>query len=104
MSADLPLLSFTIWLPVIGGLLVLASGDKAPQVSRWLALLVAVITFFVSLPLWTGFDSSLASMQFVERSSWISAFNVEYYLGVDGISMPLILLTTFVTILVVIAG
>ncbi len=104
MTADWPILSATIWLPILGGALVLGSGDKAPNVSRWLALIFAVLTFLVSLPLWFGFDVGTAQMQFVERTSWIPAFNAEYYLGVDGISMPLILLTTFVSILVIIAG
>ena len=104
MSADLPILSIVVWLPIIGGLLVLGSGDKAPNVSRWLALFVAVATFLLSIPLWTGFDSSTAAMQFVEKAAWIPAYHINYHLGVDGISMPLILLTTFVTILVVIAG
>lgn len=99
-----PLLSFVIWLPIIGGFMVLASGDKAADASRWTALVVAVLTFLVSLPLWFAFDSGTAEMQFVERVSWIPAFNVEYYLGVDGISMPLIVLTTFITIFVVVAG
>jgi len=104
MSADLPILSMTIWLPIIGGLLVLGSGDKAPNVTRWLALLVAVATFLVSLPLYSGFDPATAQMQFVEKVAWIPSFDVNYYPGVDGIAMPLILLTTFITILVVIAG
>ncbi|HIE53618.1 MAG TPA: NADH-quinone oxidoreductase subunit M, partial [Chromatiaceae bacterium] len=104
MSADWPILSAVIWLPIAGGLLVLFSGEKAPAVSRWLALGVAVLTFLLSIPLWTGFDTSTAQMQFVELVPWIEAFKVNYHLGVDGISMPLILLTTFVTILVVIAG
>jgi len=104
MIADWPILSFTIWLPIVGGFMVLASGDKAPNVSRWIALVVAVLTFLVSLPLWSGFDISTAQMQFVERAPWVPGFGIEYYLGVDGISMPLILLTTFITILVVIAG
>ena len=104
MSADLPIISMTIWLPIIGGLLVLGSGDKSPNVTRWLALMVAVATFLVSLPLYSGFDASTAQMQFVEKVAWIPSFDVNYFLGVDGISMPLILLTTFITILVVIAG
>jgi len=104
MSADWPILSLTIWLPIIGGLLVLGSGDKSPNVSRWLALFVAVATFLASLPLYSGFDASTAQMQFVEKVSWIPSFDVYYSLGVDGISMPLILLTTFISILVIIAG
>lgn len=104
MSADWPILSATIWLPIIGGFLVAGSGDKAPNVSRWLALAVAVLTFLVSIPLYTGFDAGTAAMQFQEKSAWIPSFQVYYHLGVDGISMPLILLTTFITVLVVIAG
>ncbi|PQJ97378.1 NADH-quinone oxidoreductase subunit M [Chromatium okenii] len=101
---DFPLLTLTIWLPIIGGIVVLASGDKSTNLSKWVALSFALLTFLVSLGLWIGFDSSTAQMQFVERSIWIPTFNVEYYLGVDGISMPLIILTTFITIFVIIAG
>ena len=104
MSADWPLISSVIWLPILGGLLVLGSGDKAPALSRWLSLAVAILTFLISIPLYTGFDAGTAAMQFQENLPWISAFNVNYHLGVDGISMPLILLTTFITILVVLAG
>jgi len=101
---SLPLLSATIWLPIIGGIAVLGSGDKAPAISKWTALVFALITFLVSLGLWAGFDSSTAAMQFVEHRPWIETFGVYYYLGVDGISMPLIVLTTFMTLFVVIAG
>lgn len=101
---DLPILSLVVWLPIIGGALVLASGNRNPDATRWTALVVAILTFVMSLPLWFGFDTSTAQMQFVERSVWISTFNIEYYLGVDGISMPLIVLTTFISIFVVIAG
>jgi NADH-quinone oxidoreductase subunit M len=104
MTPDWPILSTVIWLPIIGGFLVMASGDRAPDVSRWLALGVAVLTFALSIPLYTGFEASTAAMQFVERTPWVPGFDVYYHLGVDGISMPLILLTTFVSILVVIAG
>ncbi|MBK1723081.1 NADH-quinone oxidoreductase subunit M [Thiocystis violacea] len=101
---EFPLLTLTIWLPILGGLVVLASGDKEQNLSKWTALAFAILTFVVSLGLWVGFDSGTAQMQFVERAAWIPSFNVEYYLGVDGISMPLIVLTTFITIFVVIAG
>ena len=104
MFADWPILSLTIWLPIIGGLLVLASGDKAANASRWTALVIAILTFVVSLPLYSSFDSTTAQMQFVERALWIAQFDIEYYLGVDGISMPLIILTTFITVFVIIAG
>jgi NADH-quinone oxidoreductase subunit M len=104
MLADWPILSLTIWLPIIGGFLVLASGDKAANATRWTALIIAILTFIVSLPLYSGFDSTTAGMQFVERAPWIELFKIEYYLGVDGISMPLIILTTFISIFVIIAG
>jgi len=98
------LLSILIWLPVIGGALVLLLGDQRAPMARWVALLTAVATFVLSIPLYTGFDPSTPAMQFVERMPWIASLNAEYLLGVDGISMPLILLTTFMTIPVVIAG
>jgi NADH-quinone oxidoreductase subunit M len=104
MLADFPILTLTIWLPIVGGILVLASGDRAASLSKWVALTFALLTFLISLALWTGFDASTAQMQFVERADWIPSFHVFYHLGVDGISMPLILLTTFFTILVIIAG
>jgi NADH-quinone oxidoreductase subunit M len=104
----LGLLSVLIWLPILGGLVVLISGrstyGNALRVDRWLALVFSVSIFALSVPLYTGFDSATSAMQFVERLPWITSFNVEYFLGVDGISMPLILLTTFLTPLIVIAG
>ena len=100
--SDLPLLSLVVWIPVFGGLLVLALGECCNP--RPIALAVAVITFLVSLLLYSGFDSSTAAMQFQENASWVETFKVNYHLGVDGISMPLIILTTFTTVLVVLAG
>ncbi|WP_316365677.1 NADH-quinone oxidoreductase subunit M [Candidatus Thiodiazotropha sp. CDECU1] len=104
MIADWPILTLTVWLPIIGGLMVLASGDRETNATKWTALIVAILTFIVSLPLWFAFDSSTSAMQFVERVPWVPSFDIEYYMGVDGISMPLIILTTFITPLVVIAG
>lgn len=105
MFSDLPLLSLVIWTPIIGGLLVLAAGsERSALEAKVLALLVSLITFAVSIPLYTDFDSTTYQMQFVELAPWIGSFNINYHLGVDGISMPLILLTTFTTVLVVIAG
>lgn len=107
MFADWPLLSLVIWIPIVGGCLVLATGnDNNASIARVLALLVSVLTFVVSIPLWIDFTVGTASMQFVERSAepWINAFNIYYHLGIDGISMPLILLTSFSTVLVIIAG
>jgi NADH-quinone oxidoreductase subunit M len=104
MTGHFPILSVLLWLPIVGGLIVLAAGRIAPTSVRWLALLFSLVTFAISIPLWTQFDTSTAAMQFVENHPWISTFNVNYALGVDGIAMPLILLTTFMTVLVVIAG
>jgi len=104
MLADFPWLTLVIWLPIVGGIAVIASGDKSSELSKWIALAVSVLTFVVSLPLWFDFDPVSAGMQFVERVQWVPSLKIEYYLGVDGISMPLILLTTFITIFVVIAG
>jgi NADH-quinone oxidoreductase subunit M len=104
MHADLPLLSVLIWLPILAGVLLLVIGDRSPGFGRWLALGASVATFVASVVLWRDFDRGIAVMQFVERQPWIGAFNAWYHLGVDGISMPLIVLTTFITPLVVIAG
>lgn len=104
MFAD-NLLSLVIWLPILGGLAVLATGDdrRAP-IARVLTLVISLATFFASILLYTRFDIKTADMQFVELSPWIEAFNVNYSLGIDGISLLLIILTTFTTVLVVIAG
>jgi NADH-quinone oxidoreductase subunit M len=104
------ILSLLIWLPVFGGIAVLLMGDAGDSTSakagnmRWLALAISLVTFVLSLLLYSNFDTAIATMQFVEQTRWIDALNVEYYLGVDGISAPLILLTTFITPLVIIAG
>lgn len=104
MFAELPLLSLVIWTPILGGLLVLAAGSAKGLEARVIALIASLITFAISVPLFTGFDTTTAQMQFQELAPWIATFNVNYHLGVDGISMPLIVLTTFTTVLVVIAG
>ncbi len=105
MIADWPLLSLTVWTPIIGGLAVLLIGGKGNDSgTRRLALGISIVTFILSVGLYTGFDTTTAQMQFVERHEWISAFNIYYHFGVDGISMPLIILTTFTTVLVIIAG
>jgi NADH-quinone oxidoreductase subunit M len=98
------LLSLVTWLPIAGGLAVLLLGDRAIKVGRWVALGTALVVFGLSLPLYIGFDPSTADFQFLEKLSWIPAFHSNYYLGVDGISLPLIILTTFITIPVVIAA
>ena len=99
-----PVLSSVMWLPILGGLAVLALGDRRIELGRWVALAIALLTFGLSIPLYTGFDVSTADFQFVEQQPWIPFFNATYHLGIDGISLPLILLTTFVTIPVIIAG
>ena len=99
------LLSILIWLPILAGILILCTGgDERAPVARKLALGFSVAVFILSLSLWAGFDKGTAAMQFVEHGTWIETFNVHYALGVDGISMPLILLTTALTVIVVIAG
>ena len=98
-------LSISIWLPVVCGLLLLTLGKpQQAGLVRWLALLAAVASFVVTLPLIAGFDTSTASLQFVENAAWIRRFNARYALGVDGISVWFVLLTAFITIIVVAAG
>ena len=104
MFADLPLLSLLIWMPIIGGFLVLTASDEEANAARRQALFWSLGTFLLSIPLWTGFDSTTAAMQFTETASWIERYNIYYRLGVDGFSMPLIILTTFTTVLVVLAA
>jgi NADH-quinone oxidoreductase subunit M len=102
---SLPLLSVLIWLPIAGAVVVLLLGSSArAQLGKQVALGTSILTFVLSIPLFTRFDSATAAMQFVESVPWIERFQASYGLGVDGISMPLILLTTFLTPIVVIAG
>ena len=102
---SLPLLSILVWLPIAGAVavLLLGSGERA-QLGKQVALGTSIVTFILSIPLYTSFDITTANMQFVENVAWIRRFDAYYALGVDGISMPLIILTTFLTPLVVIAG
>jgi NADH-quinone oxidoreductase subunit M len=100
-----PILSVIVWLPIFGGILVLllGSGERA-QLGKQVALGVSIVTFALSVPLWVYFDRDSAAMQFVENVPWIAQLSANYALGVDGISMPLVLLTTFLTPFVVVAG
>jgi NADH-quinone oxidoreductase subunit M len=104
------LLSFLVWLPIVGGAALVVIGDNDDARSsqaglmRIVALVTTLITFLLSIGLYIGFDNAESGMQFVERVAWIESLSVYYYLGVDGLSAPLILLTTFITPLVVIAG
>ncbi|GAB7562262.1 NADH-quinone oxidoreductase subunit M [Methylobacillus methanolivorans] len=102
---DLPFLSLSIWVPILAGVIVLfTGGDKNANAARWLALVGSIAGFAVTVPLYLGFDTQYGGFQFVERLQWIPAFNIHYHLGVDGIAVPLILLTSFTTFIVVIAG
>ena len=101
---DFPLLSALIWLPVAGGIVLLVMDALGNTACRQTALIISLVTFAASTLLYTHFDVSTAQMQFQELLPWIGAFNANYHLGVDGISMPLIILTTFTTVLVVLAG
>ena len=104
------LLSFLIWFPILGGVSLLLIGDgndvrsSSARLMRMAALAFSLLTFLASIGLYLGFDNAEPGMQFIERVPWVETFNVWYYLGVDGLSAPLILLTTFITPLVVIAG
>ena len=110
MDLSTHLLSILIWLPVFGGVALLVIGDEGDFRSsragamRWVALAVSLLVLLLSAALYMRFDSSTALMQFVEQVPWIAALDVHYYLGVDGISAPLIILTAFITPLVIIAG
>ncbi len=104
-SLTTPWLTFAIFVPIVCGLIILAVGsDDRPAMTRNLSLIGAILSFLVTIPLYTGFDSATAAMQFVEKSPWIPAFAVMYHLGVDGISLWFVLLTAFITIVVVLAG
>jgi len=99
------LLSLAIWMPIAFGVVLLALGrDSQARAVRWLALVGSIASFLVTLPLYAGFQLGTSAMQFVEKASWIERFNVHYHLGVDGISLWLVLLTAFINVIVVIAG
>ena len=101
---QLPLLSLLVWLPIVGGALCLALGDARAQLARWTALAFALATLLVNIPLFTGFDFGDAGMQFVEQRAWIPAYDIQYHLGADGISVALIGLTTLTTVLVLVGA
>jgi len=101
---DIPILSLLVWLPIAGGIALLLMDAMGNTACRQTALVVSIVTFVLSTLLYTHFDNATAVMQFQENVSWIAAFSANYHLGVDGISMPLIILTTFTTVLVVLAG
>ncbi|AUH52461.1 NADH-quinone oxidoreductase subunit M [Chromobacterium sp. ATCC 53434] len=98
------LLSLVIWTPIVAGLVVLAAGDQRAPLARWLALAGALAGFLLSVPLFTEFNNFNGGMQYEELKPWISALNINYHLGVDGISMLFVVLNSFTTLLVVVAG
>ena len=105
MQSTSILLSLAIWLPIAFGIFVIAVGnDENPGLVRIISLIGAVASFLVTLPLISGFDNVAHGMQFVEHASWIARFNVNYFLGIDGISLWLVILTAFISIIVVVAG
>src|SRR5450759_2683190 len=99
-----PILSVVIWLPIAAGLVVLAAGDRHAGAARVIALVGAIAGLLVALPLWTHFDRITSGFQFIEFAPWIVTLNVYYHLGIDGISLLLILLNCITTVLVVVAG
>ncbi|MBX5460162.1 MAG: NADH-quinone oxidoreductase subunit M [Steroidobacteraceae bacterium] len=98
------LLSALVWLPIAAGVIVLLLGDRRIVTGRWVALIGSLITLVLCLPLMTGFQGGTAEFQFVEKLRWIPGFEAYYHLGVDGISAPLVLLTAFMTVPVIIAA
>jgi NADH-quinone oxidoreductase subunit M len=99
------LLSLAIWTPIVFGVVLLALGrDDQARTVRWMALIGAVVSLLVTLPLYSGFQLDTSSMQFVEKAPWIQRFNVNYHLGVDGISLWFVLLTAFINVVVIIAS
>ena len=99
------LLSLAIWTPIFFGAVLLALGrDEHAQSVRWIALVGAIVSLLVTVPLFNGFDTASSAMQFVEKAPWIERFNVNYHLGLDGISFWFVPLTAFITVVVVIAG
>jgi len=104
VTAPANLLSWLVWLPIAAGLVVLLLGDRRIAAGRWVALAASLAALALCLPLWGAFDVTTPALQFVEQRPWIGALNAWYYLGIDGIALPLIVLTAFTTPLVVVAA
>jgi NADH-quinone oxidoreductase subunit M len=98
------LLSLLVWLPIGAGVLILLLGERNIVAGRWVALAATILTLILTLPLIAGFDTTTANFQFLESVPWVPRFHANYSLGLDGISLPLVVLTAFITIFVVIAG
>src|SRR5713101_9728524 len=97
-------LSFLIWLPIAAGIVVLVLGDRNIGAGRWIALVASIVTLLICLPLLAHFNSGTPDFQFIENLPWIARFHANYALGVDGISLPLVVLTAFITIPVIVAA
>jgi NADH-quinone oxidoreductase subunit M len=104
VTAPAYILSWLVWLPISAGLAVLLLGDRRIAAGRWVALAATLAVLALCVPLWCAFDATTPALQFVEREPWIGAINAWYYLGLDGISLPLVVLAAFTTPLVVIAA
>ena len=104
MDFNLPILSLLIWTPILGGIWVLYVGDRQEETVKFFSFVVSIVVFILSAYAYTRFDTSTSLMQFVEFREWISVFNINYHLGVDGIAFPLILLTTFTTVLIILSA
>ncbi|STX52756.1 NADH dehydrogenase I subunit M [Legionella busanensis] len=98
------LLNLLIWLPIIGGIFVFLTGDdKSPNNSRFLALFTILLTLILCIPLVIGFDPNLAGMQYIEELPWMPAFGINYSLGIDGLSLLMIVLSVFTNLIVILA-
>jgi NADH-quinone oxidoreductase subunit M len=105
MLSQIPILSLLICVPIIGGFLALMTGDdKRANVARWIAVVTALISMALCVPLWINFDTTTYAMQFAEQYEWIPKYGIFYSVGVDGISMPLAVLSTFTTLVVILAS
>lgn len=105
MLEQLPLLTLLIWLPFLGGVAVLLTGgDKNANIARAIAVTITIVCLLLCLPLCLGFDTAQFSMQFVEQHVWIPAYGINYAVGIDGISLLMVCLTSFTGLLVVLAG
>lgn len=103
-NVSLPWLSLAIWLPITFGAVILLMSQRSTAAIRWTALAGAIVSFLVTLPLYDGFQAKSATLQFVEKTPWIERFNIQYHLGIDGLALWLVLLTAFITIIVVVAA
>lgn len=104
MFYKIPILSILIWLPVVTAILVLSFGEHRASLARWIALISTIISMIFCILMWAFFSTNTSAMQFQEFMSWIPTYHINYALGVDGISMPMIVLTVFTTLIVVLAS